>query len=186
MRPGFVRIIAGKWRGRRLPLAADAALRPTPDRVRETVFNWLAPYLPGAYCLDAFAGTGVFGFEALSRGAAQAVFVDNSLPVITMLKTFRDTLQATDADIYCACLPQGLQPVARAFDIVFIDPPYASNLLLETCRYLETQHYLAAKAYIYLEANTLIKDNELPDNWRLLKAKHAGAVYYHLAERTSL
>lgn len=182
--PGFVRIIGGTWRGRRLKVADVAGLRPTPDRVRETIFNWLASFIDGAHCLDAFAGTGAFGFEALSRGAASVVMVDNNPEVVKQLIATRDTLQAHEADIYCARIPNGLRPSPKAFNIVFLDPPYTGNFLFPTCEFLEKEGFLAANAYIYLEAKEVIKDNELPSNWRILKAKQAGSVYYHLAQRT--
>lgn len=183
MRQGLVRIIAGKWRGRRLKVPDVENLRPTPDRVRETLFNWLAPYIQGARCLDPFAGSGVLGFEALSRGAAYVEMVDSSFEVVRLL---RDELAIFDADnalVYHAKIPEELRPVEKPFDIVFLDPPYHKNLLLPCCHYLEEHQYLADSAYIYLEAREIIKDNALPANWRLLKSQQAGQVFYHLAYR---
>ena len=179
-----VRIIGGKWRGRRLPIPALAGLRPTPDRIRETVFNWLQPVLNGASCLDAFAGTGVLGFEALSRGAAEVVMVDRSQDVVSLLLQAKQAFAATEANVYCADLPSGLRPHAKPFDVVFLDPPYLSHLVQPMCFYLEEHAFLAKEAYIYLEASALIKDNDLPLNWQLQKAKCAGTVFYHLAYRT--
>lgn len=180
---GMVRIIAGKWRSRRLKVPDMQGLRPTPDRVRETLFNWLAPYINGACCLDLFAGSGVLGFEALSRGAAYVEMVDQSAEVVKLLKEESDQFGADNAHIYCASVPEQLRPAARKFDIVFLDPPYAANLLLPVCHYLEQHDFLADSALIYLEANQVIKDNELPLNWRLIKSQKAGQVYYHLARR---
>jgi len=122
---GSVRIIGGRWRRHRIAIVAGADLRPTPDRVRETLFNWLTPVLAGSRCLDLYAGTGVLGFEALSRGAAQAVFVDNNRDAIRALQRQRDELAAAaeivgdDALVYLADF------AADPFDIVFLDPPYA-------------------------------------------------------------
>jgi 16S rRNA (guanine966-N2)-methyltransferase len=186
MNPGQVRIIAGQWRGRKLSVPDVPILRPTPDRVRETLFNWLAPVIQGAYCLDLFAGSGALGFEALSRGAARVVMVEQSSTLVTLLQQEAVKLGAHNVLIYCARAPQGLRSTPQPFDIVFLDPPYEENLLLPSCAYLEEQHFLAASAYIYLEAKQLIKDNELPQNWRIIKSQRAGQVYYHLAQRMKI
>lgn len=183
MQQGFVRVIAGKWRGRRLNVPEVADLRPTPDRVRETLFNWLAMKIVNTRCLDLFAGSGALGFEALSRGAAYVEMVDQSAKVVQKLKEELLKFKADNASVYQASVPEGLKPVVQPFDIVFIDPPYQANLLLPCCHYLENQGYLAKSAYIYLEASSVIKDNDLPSTWRLLKAEQAGQVFYHLAQR---
>lgn len=183
MKPGEIRIIAGKWRGRRLKVPDVKGLRPTPDRVRETLFNWLAPVLPGAHCLDLFAGSGVLGFEALSRGAAQVVMVDQSAVVVAALQEAALKFGTENAVIYKASVPQQLQKPAQLFDIVFLDPPYDTPLLLPVCHYLEERGFLADSALIYLEAREAIKDNDLPAGWQLIKAQRAGQVFYHLARR---
>ena len=183
MKQGTVRIIAGKWRGRRLKVPDVKDLRPTPDRVRETLFNWLAPVMQGANCLDLFAGSGVLGFEALSRGAKYVVMIDESADVVKMLQEELTVFGADNALIYRARVPLQLRAAAQPFDIVFLDPPYQENLLLPSCHYLEEQGLLAESAYIYLEAREVIKDNELPSNWRMLKSQRAGQVFYHLAQR---
>ncbi|MBX3708175.1 MAG: 16S rRNA (guanine(966)-N(2))-methyltransferase RsmD [Gammaproteobacteria bacterium] len=183
MKPGFVRIIAGKWRGRKLKVLDRDHLRPTPDRVRETLFNWLAPKIGGARCLDLFAGSGALGFEALSRGAAYVEMVDHSADVIHLLQEELAQFKADNASVYRANIPKQLQTTTQPFDIVFLDPPYQANLLQPCCDYLEEHGYLAAFSYIYLEAWELIKDNDLPSNWRVLKSQTAGQVNYHLAIR---
>lgn len=183
MKQGSIRIIGGKWRGRKLDVPDVKDLRPTPDRVRETLFNWLAMQVPGAYCLDAFAGSGALGFEALSRGASKVVMIDQSSDVVKLLQAEALKFQAEGAVIYQATLPQQLRQEEKPFDIVFLDPPYQQNLLIPLCHYLEEQGYLAKSAYIYLEAAEVIKDNELPANWRLMKSQKAGQVFYHLAYR---
>lgn len=183
MKQGVVRIIAGKWRGRRLKVPDVKDLRPTPDRVRETLFNWLAPILPGAYCLDLFAGTGVLGFEALSRGASEVVLVDQSEDVVQVLKEEAHFFEIDKIEIYRANVPKQLKPGKRPFDVVFLDPPYQEGLLLPSCQHLEAQDYLANTAHIYLEADRLIQDNDLPATWRIIKSQKAGQVFYHLAKR---
>lgn len=185
MKPGTVRIIAGEWRGRRLKVPDIKDLRPTPDRVRETLFNWLAPYLPDAHCLDLFAGTGVLGFEALSRGAASIVLVDASPEVVKVIKEQLVQFKASGGDVYRAEIPQQLHVPVQPFDIVFLDPPYQSGLLLSTCQYLETHGFLAENALLYLEASETIKDNDLPSNWRIIKTSQAGQVAFHLVKRES-
>lgn len=186
MKQGVVRIIAGKWRGRRLKVPDVKNVRPTPDRVRETLFNWLAPIIPEAHCLDLFAGSGVLGFEALSRGAKQVVMVDQSKEVITLLKEECQIFGADNAEIYQAHVPQQLQRPRHPFDIVFLDPPYQDKMLIPCCQYLEEQEYLADLAHIYLEAHQTIKDNDLPLNWRIIKSQKAGHVFYHLAQRVKI
>jgi 16S rRNA (guanine966-N2)-methyltransferase len=181
--PNQIRIIAGKWRGRKLKVPEINGLRPTPDRVRETLFNWLAPVIVDARCLDPFAGSGSLGFEALSRGAAQVTMVDESKQLVKLLQEELAQLGADNADIYCAKVPKELKATKLPFDIAFLDPPYDANLLLPTCQYLHEHHFLANNAYIYLEARQLIKDNDLPSGWRILKSQRAGQVYYHLAQK---
>lgn len=183
MKQGLVRIIGGEWRGRRLKVPDIKDLRPTPDRVRETIFNWLAHIIPGANCLDVFAGSGVLGFEALSRGAHYVEMVDQSQLVVTLLQEELTVFGAKNALIYRASAPLGLRKGDKKFDVVFLDPPYGANLLPACSHYLEDQGFLADHAYIYLEARTVIQDNELPVNWRIIKNKQAGQVVYHLAER---
>lgn len=184
MKPGNVRIIAGKWRGRKLKVTEIKDLRPTPDRVRETLFNWLAPLIAGTRCLDLFTGSGALGFEALSRGAAYVEMVDQSKQVIDLLIEELHHFGVENAKIYKAIVPKQLQPVKKPFDIVFLDPPYQTEGLLFTCcEYLEENHFLAETAYIYLEAKHAIKDNELPANWQIIKSQQAGQVYFHLVKR---
>lgn len=183
MKKGLVRIIAGKWRGRRIKVPEEQDLRPTPDRVRETLFNWLMSAIPGAHCLDAFAGSGALGFEALSRGARQVVMIDQSHAVVKLLQEEAAEFGAENVSIYSAHLPNQLRPVTEPFDIVFLDPPYQSDLLLPCCHHLEDQHFLSASAYIYLEAQRVIEDNELPSTWRIIKSQKAGQVFYQLAQR---
>lgn len=178
-RPGQVRIIGGRWRRRRLPVAGGDGLRPTPDRVRETLFGWLTPELPGARCLDLFAGTGALGFEALSRGARQAVFVETSRSVAAALAAARRALEA-DAiaeivrdDAAKFLQRRGLEP----FDIVFVDPPYAMavDALFERLPAL-----LAPGARIYLERER--RDPwPAPAGFEWLRRGTAGAAAYGLA-----
>lgn len=185
IKPGEIRIIGGQWRGRKLKVPTVLGLRPTPDRVRETLFNWLSPLLQGAYCLDAFAGSGALGFEALSRGAAHVVMIDQSPLVVSSLKEQLAVFHSHHADIYQAKVPP-LKKTLKPFDIVFLDPPFKENILLSMCFYLEKEGLLASQSYIYLESPHALASKDLPANWRLLKSKKAGQVAFHLAERLSL
>jgi 16S rRNA (guanine966-N2)-methyltransferase len=179
-----VRIIAGRWRGRRLHFPASLGLRPTPDRVRETVFNWLAPYLPGAVCLDLFAGSGAFGFEALSRGARRAVLVEQDAAVVAALRENGATLTADGAMIHHGEALAYLNGPAEAFDIAFLDPPYASTLLAPCLQRLSQGGWLHPGAFIYLESPAP-QPPDLPSGWELLRSKTAGQVGYHLARTTN-
>lgn len=183
MLPGEVRIIGGEWRGRKLRVPDLPGLRPTPDRVRETVFNWLAPVIQGAHCLDPFAGSGAFGFEALSRGAAHVVMVDHAIQVTQLLQEELKQFKALHAEVYRADFPLQFKPPIHPFDIVFLDPPYDSKLLFACCFFLEERRLLSNTAYIYLESRHVINESDLPSGWKILKSKKAGQVMYHLALR---
>lgn len=180
--PGQLRIVAGNWRSRLLDIADVEGLRPTSERIRETLFNWLAPQIQGARCLDLYAGTGALGLEALSRGAASAVFVERS-PVaekqlsenIRLLGASGATVLRLDAIDFLAGKPD------EQFDIVFLDPPFAAGLLEETCRLMAEQQLLANGAHVYLEQDRGTAEPTLPEAWRVLKNKTAGNVRYLLA-----
>jgi 16S rRNA (guanine966-N2)-methyltransferase len=178
-----LRIIGGAWRGRRLRFPPAPEIRPTPDRVRETLFNWLAPRVPGARCLDLFAGSGALGLEALSRGAAHVTFVERDPAAareirarLTEWGARAGSVEHTDARSFLA------RQAAPAFDIVFLDPPFASRLLEETAALLEQGGWLSDRAFVYVESPGGAAP-ALPTGWALLKAKRAGEVGYHLYSR---
>ncbi len=180
--PGRLRIVAGKWRSRLLPVADVGSLRPTPARVRETVFNWLAPVLPGARCLDLFAGSGAMAFEALSRGAASVDLVERDPRAVTVLEEARRTLGAADASIHRADAYQYLgSPAPRPFDVVFLDPPYADDSISELCRLLADGDWVRAGGLVYFEQDRDQTPAVLPDGWSLGKEKGAGQVRFCLA-----
>jgi 16S rRNA (guanine966-N2)-methyltransferase len=177
VRPGAVRIIGGQWRGRKLPVVDVEALRPTPDRVRETLFNWLMPVLPGARCVDLFAGTGVLGFEALSRGAALAVLVERDAAALDALGAARARLGASGARIVAAdarAWLSGTVPDAP-FDLAFLDPPYHEAVLGECCRLLGAGGWLKAGAFVYVETASDERP-PWPAAWRVHRALRAGHV----------
>jgi 16S rRNA (guanine966-N2)-methyltransferase len=187
-----LRIIAGEWRGRKIPFATAVGLRPTQDRVRETLFNWISGPVPGATCLDLFAGTGALGLEALSRGAKQVNFVDLSniatnslndnlklLPIaadqiakveqmssFNWLRSYKDRA-TTDEQI-------------ERYDLVFLDPPFALALMQDTIKALFDSQCLSDKAMIYVEQPQPLEELLLPEGWKLHRSKKAGQVFYGL------
>jgi 16S rRNA (guanine966-N2)-methyltransferase len=179
-----LRIIGGSWRGRKLRFPASAAIRPTPDRVRETLFNWLGPATPGAQCLDLFAGSGALGLEALSRGAAHVTFVEQDAAAARELRTRLAEWQAQDARVERADAVRYLAGAVRPFDIVFLDPPFASQLLSRAAALLEAG-WLRRGALIYVECAAPAGLPSLPQSWQPLKAKRAGEVGYHLFAHTA-
>lgn len=179
-----LRIIGGQWRSCQISFHDAPGLRPTPARVRETLFNWLQYDIPGSRCLDLFAGSGALGFEAASRGALSVVQVETNPAVCRILKENADKLAATQINIIQNDVLHYLASTAEPFDIVFLDPPFALKLTPQTCHYLEANGWLKQYAKIYVEAER--KQNlleELPKNWRVLKSKTAGEVGYHLLEK---
>jgi 16S rRNA (guanine966-N2)-methyltransferase len=180
-----LRIIGGTWRGRRLRFPPQDEIRPTPDRIRETLFNWLAPQVTGSRCLDLFAGSGALGLEALSRGAAQVTFVERDAVAVRELRAHLAEWQAVGAQVEHSDALRFLGTAAQTFEIVFLDPPFASGLLEPACRRLEEQHWLSANALIYVETDAEAGLPPLPATWELTKAKRAGAVGYHLLTRNS-
>ena len=181
--PGRLRIVAGKWRGRLLPVADVAGLRPTSERVRETLFNWLAPIMEGASCLDLYAGTGALGFEALSRGATDVRFVENSKEAVDLIRANIDVLHATGASVsHTDALRFLHSDDGDRFDLVFLDPPFADEKLEELCRLLQQSGRLAAGARVYLEQDRSQTVPVLPDGWSVIRNKTAGKVQYSLVE----
>ncbi len=184
--PGRLRIIGGEWRRRQLPVVDQPGLRPTPDRVRETLFNWLQTVIPGARCLDLFAGSGALGFEAASRGAAEVTLVENQVAACRVLADNIRTLNTDKIHLVQRDAMEWLTHCPQTYDVVFVDPPYASGLLGEACGRLERNGCLAEGARIYLELSGDRPLPELPANWQIKRSKKAGQVGYHLAIREAL
>ncbi len=182
-RPGRLRIVAGNWRSRLLEIADVPGLRPTAERIRETLFNWLAPTIAGARCLDLFAGTGALGLEALSRGAASAIFVERSPVAAAMLNANVRKLDAAGATVVHEDAHTFLRRERGGpFDIVFLDPPFAADLLGETCRLLADGAMLVPGALVYLELDRAAAEPGLPAGWQVLKNRTAGNVRYMLVQ----
>lgn len=191
--PGSIRIIGGTWRGRRIEIVPGTELRPTPDRVRETLFNWLMPVLPGARCLDLYAGTGALGLEALSRGAATSWFVERDATAAAALEATLERFAGpmggarfhpgegssgrvlvTDAKRWLKTAP------TTSFDVVFLDPPYAADNLADLCTLL-ARGWLAPQAWVYLETSRSKSMPALPEGWQWHRESLAGDVRYALA-----
>ncbi|WDE05466.1 16S rRNA (guanine(966)-N(2))-methyltransferase RsmD [Thalassomonas viridans] len=180
---GNIRIIAGKHRGRKLPVILAEGLRPTTDRVKETVFNWLMPYIQQSTCLDCFAGSGSLGFEALSRGAGQVTLLELNKTAVSQLKQNQQLLKAENmhivhTDSLSYLRDSGKSGTAPLFDLVFLDPPFNKQLAGQAAALLNSG-WLAENAIIYVETEQN-SDQQLPANWQLLKEKNAGQVSYRL------
>jgi 16S rRNA (guanine966-N2)-methyltransferase len=188
-----VRIIGGGWRGRRISFPDIPGLRPTPDRVRETLFNWLQHAVAGARCLDLFAGSGALGLEALSRGAKELVFVEQAVAASRTLQEQLTRLGAAPkgrvvemgAARYLRTPAQPGAPAPAPFDIVFLDPPFGRGLLAEYVPMLDAGNWVNPGGLVYLENEKADGAPALPPHWELLKSKSAGEVGYHLARVSS-
>lgn len=183
-----LRIIAGRWRSRRIRFLDATGLRPTPDRVRETLFNWLQFEVAGAHCLDAFAGSGALSFEALSRGAASALLIEQNAAQADCLRREAATLAASGCRVLngdaLSLLARGLgepQPAA-GFDLVFLDPPFSQGLVAPFCRALEQGHCLRAGSKVYIETELAWQDLQLPPAFRLYRETKAGVVHSYLTD----
>ena len=182
-RSGSIRIISGRWRGRKLPVHDVEGLRPTTDRVKETVFNWLALDIPRSRCLDLFSGSGGLGFEAASRGAEQVVMLELNKQAYPQLKQNAESLKADNIELHHTDALTYLDKAATPFDVVFIDPPFRKDLLEATLTKLENNGWLAKNAMVYIEAEKELSSLPVPAHWRLHRDKTAGQVMFKLYER---
>lgn len=179
-----IRIIGGHWRSRRIRFPDVLGLRPTPDRVRETLFNWLQGEIEGARCLDLYAGSGALGFEAASRGASRVVEVERNPRVCGALRHNCAALEATQIEVVQAEVRRFLAGPASAFQMVFLDPPFRCGYIAQSCELLDQRGWLADPAWIYLEAEAELPLDDLPSGWSVVRSKKAGDVGYHLCRRT--
>ena len=182
MKSRQIRIIGGRWRGRKLSVIDSEGLRPTPDRIRETIFNWLAADCPSASVLDCFAGSGVLGFEALSRGAGYVVAFEADSQAARSLHKQAEKLNTGDIEIIQGDVIRLIQGISRKFDMIFIDPPYTKPHLREQIfRQLELQQLLNENAKIVFEWPKSMVFQLPSDNLQWLKQKSAGQVNYAIA-----
>lgn len=186
-RPGssnVLRLVGGRHRGRKLQFPSARGLRPTADRTRETLFNWLAPVINGSVCLDLFAGSGALGFEALSRGARHVTMLEMAMPVFRQLQQNADLLGETEHTelLHQSALSWIEQSTDRQFDVIFIDPPFKENLLEQIIEKLINQNMVKPSGFIYVERD---KGQQLPDfphGYSVIRDKTAGQVAYSLIE----
>lgn len=171
-----LRIIGGQWRSRFLPFPDVEGLRPTTDRVRETVFNWLQPVVPGARVLDLFAGSGALGFEALSRGAQDLTLLEMNAKAVSQLKENVKTLNTPDAHVVQTDALNWLAQCDQKFDLIFLDPPFNKGLLPKCLELIESRNILNENAWVYIESEQDLNKMNLPSNWRLHRDKKAGQV----------
>lgn len=174
-----LRIIGGEWRSRQLPIPDVEGLRPTTDRVRETVFNWLNFSIPGAECLDLFCGSGALGLESLSRGAKHCTFVELNRSVAQQIKHNLATLNASHADVVHSDANVFLNQPAKAYDVLFLDPPFRKGLLEKVIPRL-AEGWVKPQGYIYIERESENPLECIPENWTLEKEKVAGQLTFSL------
>lgn len=179
---GLLRIIGGIWRGRKLCFPEVEGLRPTGDRVRETLFNWLQPVLGGSHCLDCCAGSGALGFEAASRGAAKVSMIEADRAAFSSLAESKTLLNAEQVDLFYGRVEDFLNKAKTPFDVVFLDPPYQLDLWTNIASQLTDNALLNDGARIYIEYPRRQEQPELPTSWQCLREKQAGDVKYALFE----
>jgi 16S rRNA (guanine966-N2)-methyltransferase len=188
MQLSTLRIIGGKWRSRKISFIPIKGLRPTTDVTRETLFNWLAPIIANANCLDLFAGSGALSFEALSRGAKHVVTSDASIKAVSILKQTANLLNTTDIDIYYAKIPKQLisKIPQKHYDIIFLDPPFHYDLAKPTCEQLLKNNYIAEDTIIYLKIEKELDIQKIiPASWQILRQKITGQTKGYLLKAYS-
>ncbi len=184
LRPAEVRLIGGRWKRSKLPVLNKPGLRPTPDRVRETLFNWLGQDLSGWRCLDAFAGSGALGFEAASRGAAEVLLLERDGRLVTSLRASQARLQADKLQVHAAdALAWMAACTAQRFELVLLDPPFEAGL--QAPALAAAVPLLVPGGWLYLESPAALAVNELPPGAELHRHGRAGQVHYHLLRRTN-
>jgi 16S rRNA (guanine966-N2)-methyltransferase len=185
---GEIRIIGGKWKGKKIYFDLNDDLRPTPDRAKETLFNWLGQDLNKMYCLDLFSGTGALGFEAFSRGAQKVTFVEKNKEYLQKIKkVFLEMNEKADCDFFCAECLDWIQNNSSEtkYDLIFIDPPFNKNLIHDLLAAILEKELLSKNGQIYFEFEKKL-DLEIPESLTLKKKKSLGKKSYLLAEVTCL
>ena len=185
---GEIRIIGGKWKGKKIYFDLNDDLRPTPDRAKETLFNWLGQDLKKMYCLDLFSGTGALGFEAFSRGAEKVTFVEKNKEYLQKIKkVYLEMSEKADCDFFCAECLEWIQNnnSGTKYDLIFIDPPFNKNLVHDLLAAILEKELLSKNGQIYFEFEKKL-DLEIPESLNLKKKKSLGKKSYILAEVTCL
>ncbi len=185
---GRIRIIGGRWKSRLLRCDGAAGLRPSPDAVRETLFNWLPHHLRDQSCLDLFAGSGAFGFEAASRGAARVVLVESNAKAVELLRANRGALGAEcEVEIFAGTVDEffrrrGASEAGSGFDIVFMDPPFAGQMIEATCRNIQSRGLLRPRALVYIESPRGECPLPIPSGWHIIRQSRCGRVQSTLVQ----
>ncbi len=183
VKSGRVRIIGGKWKRRLITFPANRSLRPSPDAVRETLFNWINPDLPGAHCLDLFAGSGVLGFEAVSRGAASAVLVESDARACRSIRENIGLLGAeSEVQLYRGRVESYLLETNQKFDLIFMDPPFEAELAGGICRILNENGLCTTGAKIYIESAKSNLPLPIPASWNIIRESTRGSVQSTLVQ----
>jgi len=179
-----LRIIGGDWRSRKISFAHNPAIRPSPDRIRETLFNWLQYSIPGARCLELYAGSGILSLEALSRHASHITIVDRAADVIAAIKTNLTLLKAEPGQYECiqASALTWLSSQENTWDLIFLDPPFKSQELESLLPIIATNKLLKPDGYVYLETPKAIEQQDLPEGWHIHRNKKAASVHYCLCQ----
>ncbi|WP_159714997.1 16S rRNA (guanine(966)-N(2))-methyltransferase RsmD [Blochmannia endosymbiont of Camponotus nipponensis] len=178
-----IKIIGGKWKGRNIPITQYAKIRPTTNRMRETLFNWLNPIISNTICLDCFAGSGALGLEALSRGASKVTFLDNNRICITALKITARSFSAHNSEIIHTNCLFWLKRSIMTYNIIFIDPPFQDNIISKTIFLLEKYNLCKKESWIYIETSkkkNIFNINIIPNHWFLYHKKNTRNVTYYL------
>ena len=180
-----VRIISGKYKSRKITFPSQSEVRPTGNRIRESLFNWIQLEITNSRCLDLFAGSGALGIEALSRGAAIATFIESNREAAFYIKKNLKNLGAINSDLIVAEATSWLKcsKDIDPFDIVFLDPPFKANLMFDCFQLLESNNMIADNGSIYIETETEFKEEILPESWRLSHKNQAGKVFYYLYKK---
>ena len=180
---GKVRITSGEWKNRNLQVPDIDGLRPTSERVRETLFNWLMPSIQESVCLDLFAGSGSLGFEALSRGAIHCTFVEKSKLAFRQIRTTRTSLSAFNSEVYnCDAIDFLSSARIHNFNLVFLDPPFSDDYLISSIESIDEYQLVSRGGYIYIEFNKNNDSFNLPENWSVIRKKIYGNVCFNLIE----
>jgi 16S rRNA (guanine966-N2)-methyltransferase len=178
-----LRIIGGNWRGRKVSFPNNEEIRPTPDRVRETLFNWLTGYLQNARCLELFAGSGILSLEALSRGAREVTLVDTTPSTVEQLKLEFEKLSVPSHQFQLLNMSAGewlKNNKSKTYDLIFLDPPFDGNELTSTLEQICSGNLLDSEGFIYIESASVISTDSLPDGWIIHRQKRAASVHYCL------
>ena len=183
-----VRVISGKFRSRKIVFPNNSAIRPTGDRVKESLFNWLQVEVMGANCLDLFAGSGALGIESLSRGAKSVTFVEVDIKAVAALNKNLELLGSRNAIVYKDDALKWLEEYSSTerFDIVYLDPSFSESILTDCCALLENISILKNTCMIYIESGEELEKTNVPVNWKIKRSKKEGSVYFYLFRRLQI